>query len=187
MRRFDVGLALVLVGATAPGGVAGTVTGGSGPLWVWVDGEVAPVSASVTVDQVQTTFVPNALVVAAGTTVQFRNGGPELHDVYSANPNAYFDLGSYPTGESRPYTFRVPGLVEIGCNKHEWMHLNLLVVPNPWFAKVGADHRFRIAGVPPGPHTLRVWGPKLKGTVAKVVDVGPDGSAAGDVQLVIGP
>jgi plastocyanin len=145
---------------------------------VWVDGPAAGgPRAPVEVDQVGTRFVPGALVVPVGTEVVFWNSGPELHDVYGIQGADRFDVGTYEPGSARRRVFDQAGPVQIGCNKHEWMHLDLLVTPNPWFASV--DHgRFRVDGVPAGERTVAVWGPRVRGESTATVTV----PAGGEVE-----
>ena len=54
-----------------------------------------------------------------------------------------------------------PGLVELACNTHTWMR-GYLVVTEELSAVSGADGKFKIEGVPAGPHDLRIWHEALK-------------------------
>ena len=45
-----------------------------------------------------------------------------------------------------------------------------MVVPTPYFAATATDGAYKIAGVPDGSYTVKVWHPKLK-TIEKTVTV----------------
>jgi plastocyanin len=113
----------------------------------------------VTMTQRDTAFVPSVLAVRAGGTVSFPNGDPFFHNVFSYSSAQRFDLGRYPQGESKDVVFREAGIVEVFCEVHEFMRGVIVVTANPYHAIVGADGRFRIAGVPAGEHTIAFWHP----------------------------
>lgn len=109
------------------------------------------------IDQVRLEFVPPVLAVSAGTTVEFRNSDPILHNVFSpARPGPGFDLGTYPRTESRSHTFTELGSHIILCHVHPEMYAYVIVVPTPYHAVVNGDGGFRIEAVPRGRYTLNV-------------------------------
>jgi len=52
-----------------------------------------------------------------------------------------------------------PGAFPVYCNIHPQMAANLVVVPNPYYARVGSDGRFEIQWVPRGTWHAVVWSP----------------------------
>jgi len=59
----------------------------------------------VVVDQKNMLFTPRVLPVLVGTTVDFLNSDAVAHNVFSPDKCAEkFNLGSWPTGQSRSYT-----------------------------------------------------------------------------------
>ena len=52
-----------------------------------------------------------------------------------------------------------PGAFPVYCNIHPQMAANLVVVPNPDYARVGSDGRFEIQWVPRGTWHAVVWSP----------------------------
>jgi plastocyanin len=102
-------------------------------------------------------FIPEVLAVLVGTTVDFPNLDTQYHNVFSYSKPKRFDLGRYPTGESRPVTFDKPGMVKVYCEIHEHMRAWVVVCENPYFAMTDADGNYRIENVPGGKHTLVVW------------------------------
>jgi plastocyanin len=107
--------------------------------------------------QRDTAFHPPVLVIPVGTAVEFPNGDPFFHNVFSYSATKRFDLGRYPRGESRTVVFDKPGIVKVYCEIHQWMRSAVLVVENPFHAEVGDDGSFTIPGVPPGHYRLAVW------------------------------
>ena len=115
------------------------------------------VEATAVMDQKNLEFVPHLLVIQRGTTVQFPNDDPLKHNVYSISPALRFNLGMYAQGEFRSLVFNQVGVVKLSCAVHLQMSAYIVVVPNRYFAVIGADGRFRIPDVPAGLHELRYW------------------------------
>ena len=105
-------------------------------------------------------FVPHVLPVVQGATVDFPNEDDVYHNVYSlsaaAGPKG-FDLGRYPKGTSRSFTFAKAGTVQVSCHIHTDMSAVILVLANPYFASPGDDHHFVIDDVPEGDYTIVGW------------------------------
>jgi plastocyanin len=121
-------------------------------------GLVPTASDTVVLDQRELRFEPRVLAVQAGTTVEFLNSDPILHNVFSPRSrDDGFDLGTYPHGDSRPHTFTDPGAYVILCNVHPEMVAYIVVVPTPYHVVVDDESRFRLAALPPGRYTLAVW------------------------------
>jgi len=90
--------------------------------------------------------------------VEFRNSDPVFHNVFSPGGSGErFDLGRYPQNDSRSYTFKTHGAHVILCHIHPEMVAYVIVAPTPHFAIADGTGRFRIANVPPGRYTIRVW------------------------------
>jgi len=144
------------IGATAP-----THTVQEVPAVVIVE-TVAGNAATRTVRLAQhdTAFSPAVLVVGPGTTVEFENGDPFFHNVFSYSPTKRFDLGRYPRGESRSVRFDEAGLVKVYCEVHDFMRAAIIVTEHPLYAIVGPDGRFSIPAVPVGRHTLVLMQPE---------------------------
>ncbi|SFD80732.1 methylamine utilization protein [Paracidovorax konjaci] len=130
--------------------------------------------AAAEVAQEKRRFVPDVLVVTAGTSVQFPNHDTVRHHVYSFSPAKKFELKLYSGVPANPVLFDQPGVVVLGCNIHDQMVGWVLVVETPYFARSEASGGARIDKVPPGEYTLRVWHPGL-----------PVGAPAQAVPLVV--
>jgi plastocyanin len=112
--------------------------------------------------QADMSFVPRVLPILAGQTVGFPNKDPFYHNVFSYSSTERFDLGRYPSPESRRITFDEPGEVRVFCDIHSDMNAVILVLQNPYFTMPREDGRFRLSGVPEGRYTLVIWHPDLE-------------------------
>lgn len=122
-----------------------------------------PVLDSVVVDQLNLRFEPRVTVVTPGTRVSFRNSDPTGHNVFSPPTiGADFDMGTYARGDERSHLFSEPGAYLIFCHVHPEMVAYVVAVPTAWFAVTDDAGRFRIAAVPAGRYTLRVWHRRLR-------------------------
>jgi plastocyanin len=134
------------------------------------------------IDQQNLLFSPHVLPVLVGTTVDFQNSDAVLHNVFSPDSCAEkFNLGTWPKGEIRSYTFAKECVsATLLCKVHPEMEGFVVAVPTPYFAVTKADGSFKIADVPDGAYTVKVWHPKLKAT-QKAVTVA--GATAADFEI----
>jgi hypothetical protein len=102
-------------------------------------------------------FQPHVLGVEAGTRVTFPNVDKVYHNVFSVSAGNPFDLGLYRRGAARSVVLRSPGLVRIYCNIHPDMAAYVMVLDGVAFAVAGLDGSFRVPGIPPGRHAVRIW------------------------------
>jgi len=121
------------------------------------------------IDQVKMTFVPHVVAVLVGTAVKFLNSDSVLHNVYTpSKAGDRFNLGSWPKGQTKSYTFDKPGEVRLLCNVHPEMEAWVIVLANPYFVKTGPDGSYNIPDVPAGKYTLKVWHEKAKFAATEV-------------------
>jgi len=102
-------------------------------------------------------FVPHVLPVVKGSSVDFPNGDPIFHNVFSLSSAASFDLGRYPRGSSKSIRFDTPGVVKVFCHIHSDMSAVILVLDNRYFVSPDREGRFRIEGIPPGEYRAVAW------------------------------
>jgi hypothetical protein len=81
--------------------------------------------------------------------------------VYS--PEGRYNLGTWPTGDTKDYTFKKPGIYSQLCNIHPDMLAYVVVVDTPYFAVTDATGAFLIRNVPAGKYKLVVWHEKKDG------------------------
>ncbi len=127
------------------------------------DNKYDPPKERGVVDQMNLIFVPHVLAIQKGTTVDFPNSDLVRHNVFSPpySPNP-FNLGTYDTGDSKPFTFDNLGEVPLLCNVHAEMSGYIVVLDNPYFAVTSRDGSFTIDNVPAGTYTLMTWHEKLR-------------------------
>jgi plastocyanin len=169
---------LVLLAGTAQAGeIKGKVTGPAGTIVVvYVDTipgqNFPPPSKHAMMDQKNLKFDPHVLVALKGTTVDFLNSDTVLHNVFwpslGGNKKLSQNLGTWPKGEHKSYTFDEVGVAPLLCNVHPEMAGYVVVVPTPYFATTDAAGAFDIKDVPPGKYTLKTWSEKGKPTTAPV-------------------
>ena len=189
MRSSRYGAAIVallfvgiLVQSSWAGDIKGKVTaaGMRSPenMAVYVDAVVgktfSPPSKPVVMDQKNLKFIPDVLVVLKGTTVDFLNSDPVGHNVFwpsiSGNKKLAHNLGTWPQGQEKSFTFNDPGVAPLLCNVHPEMSGYIVVVATPYFAVTNKDGDFEITDVPPGHYTLTTWSEEGK-PVTQAVDV----------------
>lgn len=108
-------------------------------------------------DQREETFVPYALPITVGTTVEFPNNDPIYHNVFSFSKTKRFDLGRYPEGRTKMLRFDQPGIVRVFCEIHSHMSAFILVFSHRFYAATDGEGRYRIDAVPPGEYDVVVW------------------------------
>jgi plastocyanin len=157
-------MAGVCVAASA-GDVGGKVSGMKGKSVVYVDaiaGKTFPAPKEhPVIDQKGLMFVPHIVAVQQGTTVDFLNSDNVAHNVFwtavGTDKKAGHNLGTWPKGEKRPFTFDKPGAIPLLCNVHPDMAGYLIVSPTPYFAETDDSGSYKIKDVPDGSYTLVVW------------------------------
>ncbi len=130
-------------------------------------------AAHALIDQKDMQFMPRVTAVQAGTTVDFLNSDVLLHNVFSPDKCAEkFNLGSWPKGTKKSYTFKQPCAASLLCNVHPEMEGFVVASPTPYFAVTDKTGAFIIKDVPDGAYTVKVWHPKLKETSRQVAVAG---------------
>ncbi|WP_289027838.1 methylamine utilization protein [uncultured Paraglaciecola sp.] len=112
-------------------------------------------------DQVDTQFLPHILIVQQDARVIFPNSDSIKHHVYSFSTAKTFELQLYKDLRAEPLLFSNTGIVELGCNIHDWMLGYIFVADTPYFAKTDA-HGKVILDVPEGEYVVKVWNPRFQ-------------------------
>lgn len=124
-------------------------------------GEWKPPKEPAHMDQIKLVFTPHVLPIVKGTTVEFLNSDPILHNVFwpKSLDRSYSgkNLGTWGKGGKREYQFDKEGSVVLLCNVHPEMEAFVLILQNPFFAVVDEDGNYEIKGVPDGKYTLKTW------------------------------
>ncbi len=112
-------------------------------------------------DQRKLVFIPHVLPVVVGSKVKFLNSDNVGHNVFSPDQEKY-NLGTWPQGQTKTYTFEKLGVYTQLCHVHPEMQAFILVLQNPYFAVTGKDGAFTIPDVPPGRYSIVAWSEKLR-------------------------
>lgn len=145
---------------------------------VWLENNRRPesvVPAQAEMKQIERQFQPDFLVIPVGSTVEFPNGDPIFHNIFSLSHAEPFDLGYYSQGKTRKVTFNRPGVVQVYCHIHSDMYGVIVVAPTTWSAIPDSTGSFSFNNLPPGDYRLMVW-QKKAGLVRKKVSVSKDAS-----------
>ena len=144
-----------------------------------------PPSEHAVMDQRKLTFIPHVLVVLKGTTVDFLNSDAVGHNVYwpamDHNKKLAHNMGTWPQGVKKSFTFDELGVAPLLCNVHSEMSGYIVVVPTPYYAVTSKDGSYEIKNVPPGHYALTTWSEEGKPTTA-TVDVAA-GAATADLTV----
>jgi len=180
-------VALVVLSLSASAGsISGKVSGMSGESVVYVDsiaGKTFPApSEHPVMDQKGLLFQPHILAVQVGATVDFLNSDKVAHNVFwpsimqGSKKLPGKNLGTWPTGEKRPFKFDQPGVASLLCNVHPEMAGYIVVSPTPYFAKTDKNGEYKIENVPDGAYTVVAWHEGAK-NASKSVTVAGDTKA----------
>ncbi len=196
LPRHLLSLALcfvLLAGLGIAGDIQGKVTASgirsAENIAVYVDsisGKDFPAPAQHAVmDQKSLKFVPHVMAVLKGTTVDFLNSDNVGHNVFwpsiGGNKKLTHNLGTWPQGVKKSFTFNDLGAVPLLCNVHPEMSGYIVVVPTPYFAVTGKDGSYEIKGVPPGTYTIKTWSEEGKPSTQTVTVTG--GTATADLTV----
>ena len=171
---------LVLASAAQASDIKGTVTASgiksAENIAVYVDaipGKTFPAPAAhLVIDQKKMTFIPHVTVLLQGATADFLNSDAVGHNVYwpsvSGNKKLAGNLGTWPQGQKKSFTFDNVGVASLLCNVHPEMSGYVVVVPTPYFALTDKEGHFTLKDVPPGKYTVKTWSEEGKPTTQAV-------------------
>jgi plastocyanin len=138
--------------------------------------------AVATVTQRDVSFEPHVLPIVVGSVVRWPNADEIFHNVISMSDVCPFDLGTYTKEKVPLVAFDHIGQVDVFCSIHSKMHCIILILPNTFFAKVDASHRFSIEGVPAGTYRVKAWQERMPAAV-RAVTVPAEGTVQADFTL----
>lgn len=156
--------AVALTASAQAGTLHGKISGAKGESVVYLQaaGKTFPVpSQHPVMNQKGLMFEPHILVVQQGTTVEFLNSDTVAHNVFwpsiDGDKKLGHNMGTWPQGEKRTFTFSNPGAIPLLCNVHPDMSAFIVVSPTPYFAKTDSAGNYEIRNVPDGSYTLTIW------------------------------
>jgi len=128
-------------------------------------------------------FEPRVVVATVGDRLAVGSRDPALHSTrVRLEGRTLFNLTLPEPGSRIVKPLKEPGLLQVGCDAHDWMRAWIWVGSSPYLSLTGADGEFRIDGLPPGPHELLVWHERL-GEKRLHVDIPAGGSLRLDLEF----
>jgi plastocyanin len=130
------------------------------PGIVWIsDGSKPTPMPETAMHNTHKSFVPEMIVITAGTNVRFPNDDGFYHSIYSESTADPFDIGFYDTGPGKIVAFPNPGVDDVRCHIHGSMHGVIVVVDGPYAQTTVPNAAYTLTNVRPGEHTLHIWTP----------------------------
>jgi plastocyanin len=137
-------------------------------------------SAPVVLEQKNCVYTPRVVGARMGGTLHIVSDDPLVHNVHSVSLKNPFNFSEQKAGVSRDITLKGPDvMMRIVCDIHSWMVSYVGVETHPFYAVSSGDGSFKIANVPPGKQTIRVWHERF-GQLMKTVNVTAGGTATVD-------
>jgi len=117
-----------------------------------------PAAKKPVIDQRTCEFHPHVQAVRAGEPVEIVNSDPVAHNI-NASQRIFtlFNILQPSQNMRAEQKFDKPGVVDLKCNVHDWMHGYVHVFNHPYYAISGEDGSFKLENVPPGRYELAVW------------------------------
>ena len=115
------------------------------------------------IDQVDKEFVPTITTIIVGSKIIFPNSDDILHHVYSFSPVNTFDIPLYGKDVDARFIEEFPraGVVEIGCNIHDWMLAYIYIAESSKVAISNEKGIAEIRDLPAGSFPVRIWHSRL--------------------------
>lgn len=164
------------------GGLAGVVVS----LDVPADGQTGPFEETV-IDQRRCVYRPASVAARAGSTVALVNSDPLLHNVRAAlGSRSLFNVAMPIEGmQVKKKLPPTPGVVELRCDVHPWMHAVVKTFAHPYFAVTDEKGEFTLANVPVGAHKVKVWHPRLGEELTREVSLSEGAPARLEVTVPV--
>lgn len=109
-------------------------------------------------------FAPAVQVAETGAHLELANHDPMLHVVQMYRSGVRvgeFALRGEGGNRTDRRLLKGPGLINVQCRSHKWMHSNIWVFDHPYYALTGKDGTFQLPLVVPGAYKLTVWHAEL--------------------------
>ena len=173
-------------GASKPDESLEVKDGGIKDVVIWVTdlGEARDAkSVKQKLDQQACQFVPHVVVAPLGSTLDVVNSDKALHNVRAqAGEVRLLNYAMPIPGHVVPTRLRKEGIFKVNCDVHPWMKAWILVLPTQASAVTGEDGTYKIEGVPPGRHKIKIWHERL-GEKDAEVEIAAGQAATHDVEF----
>ena len=159
---------------------------GPTPVIVWIAnapaGKPYPVEKRGDLASDDCVLDPPVQAAIVGTTFNVYNDDKEIHrfvfmphgtkDTLTVMP--FFNAGQVVASERLA---KVPGVVDVRCARHPWMHSFIAVFNHPYFAVTDEKGAFAIDSLPPGNYTMMVWREGMSAPKSQAIQVVANGTA----------
>ncbi len=133
-------------------------------------------------DQTGCSFSPHVLAAPLGAGVDVVNSDKALHNVRAQEGDLKLMNYAMPIpGHVVPTRLKKQGIFKVSCDVHPWMRAWLLVLPTAKLAITDENGAWRIEGVPPGKHRIKIWHERL-GEKEAEVEIAEGKTARHDVE-----
>lgn len=110
------------------------------------------------IDQTDCRYEPHVILVPAGAAVDIKNSDGILHNIHTySEKNPAFNMAQPKFQKVIEKTFEQPEIIRVSCDVHAWMSAWIVVQEHAYYAITDATGTGRLANVPPGQYTLKVW------------------------------
>jgi len=100
---------------------------------------------------------PPTVVINEGSVVEFKNMDKVSHNLSTPNQTQVMGPEMLPSGTVRKQRFGMPGEYLVRDAEYPHIAISVIVTSSPLFAAVDDKGAFKIADVPAGHATLKVW------------------------------
>lgn len=114
-------------------------------------------------DQKNCVFIPHALLVRAGQSVEVLNSDSISHNTHTYpirnNGENVIVNALTPKGKGKLFATKSSEILptKVVCDLHAWMKAYWLILDHPYAAVSSKDGTFEIKDLPEGKHKLRLW------------------------------
>lgn len=133
---------------------------------VWIadakTGKALPTEKRVEITIERCVLDPRIQTTTVGTGINVFNDDRVLHKLVFVRSGTYDTLAVMPffndgSMVANDQFAKKPGVIEIRCAQHAFMHGFIMVFDHPYFAVTPNDGSFKIDSLPPGSYKLMVW------------------------------
>ena len=162
------------------------------PAVVWIQdirsGKPFPVEKRTELSSDDCVLDPPIQAVVVGTTFNVFNDDKEVHRLVFTRSGTHDTLTVMPFFNSGQVVAserlaKAPGIVDVQCARHPWMHGYIAVFSQPYFAVTDEHGGFAIDSLPPGKYTVLAWHEGMSSPSSQSVQIAANGRATVDLTL----
>ena len=153
---------------------------------VWIadpkSGKPLPIEKRTELSSDDCMLDPEAQAIVVGSTVNVFNDDKALHRLIFTHVGQHDTLTVMPffnTGQvvASERLAKEPGVVEVRCANHPWMHAYIVVLDHPYYDVTGDDGSFKIDSIAPGTYDAMLWRPGMAKPMTQKVVIAANGTA----------